>query len=671
MRPALLLVDLQKDFLESPGLQPAADAIINGAGALLAACRRQKVPVIHIWTTLKRGEDRRLPHWKKTNRWLCVAGTPGHETPARLRPLDGDIVIHKRGFNSFAGGGLDNALQKLKCDTVLMAGIHLHTCVRTAATESLERSLSVFVCDDAIGSNDPIHAASVRRWLADRCVRFETADALAGLLEGHAAATWVHHSPRNTESALFKVASADIAEISGATTAAREASETWRRSPLTQRRRMLTAVATELEKAAPQLARQMAIEIGKPISHGFEEVRRAAANIRDVIRRAKDFRHWESEAKGAVRHEPLGVVALISPWNNPVAIPVGKLAPALMFGNTVVWKPAPAATRIARAVLRLFHRCGVPRDAIKLVPGGPATAQSLAADPGVDAVTLTGSARAGYALQEICARRAISLQAELSGNNAAIVWDDADLAHAATQIAWGAFGFAGQRCTANRRVIVSHAQFENLWRELKQATQSLVLADPLKTKSDLGPVIESVKRDEVFRVLEVARANAGAHRIELTHEAEAGKLWFRRGAYVQPAIVGCDHPGHTLVQEETMAPLLVVQRADDFDQALELCNGVRHGLAAALFTESADLRRKFLAGAQAGILKFNASTAGADVSLPFGGWKASGIGPPEHGPGDRIFYTRMQAVYGMRAPGSAIRKPNRKPASTGFRKPAL
>jgi acyl-CoA reductase-like NAD-dependent aldehyde dehydrogenase len=124
----------------------------------------------------------------------------------------------------------------------------------------------------------------------------------------------------------------------------------------------------------------------------------------------------------------------------------------------------------------------------------------------------------------------------------------------------------------------------------------------------------------------------------------------KQGAYAQPVIVCCDQPSHPLVQEETMSPLLVVQRAEDFEQALALCNGVRHGLVAALFGGSSELQRRFLAEAQAGILKLNRATAGADASLPFGGWKASGIGPPEHGEGDRHFYTRMQAVYGVDQP---------------------
>jgi acyl-CoA reductase-like NAD-dependent aldehyde dehydrogenase len=159
-------------------------------------------------------------------------------------------------------------------------------------------------------------------------------------------------------------------------------------------------------------------------------------------------------------------------------------------------------------------------------------------------------------------------------------------------------------------------------------------------------VIHAGKRDEHVALIHDSKNSGAAHRIELLFEKRANESWVKAGAYAQPAIVCCDRPENPLVQEETMSPLLVVQRADDFDHALKLCNGVRHGLVAALFSHSPELQQKFLAEARAGILKFNSATAGVDVSLPFGGWKASGLGPPEHGGGDRLFYTRMQAVYG-------------------------
>ncbi len=642
MKPALLLIDLQGDYLAASGLQPPAEIVISRAAALLDGCRKLGVPVIHVWTTVNRENDQRLPHWRRENRWQCVAGTAGHQPPSALQRLSGEAIVHKTGFNAFADGALDAELRRLQFDTVILAGVHLHACVRAAAVECLERGYAVRVAEDAVASNDPIHAASTRRWLAERCVEFAPVSVILGRAPG-----LVHYSPRATDELLFEVPIDGASEVAVATAAARSGWEQWRRIAPAIRRQLLDEAANRLEAAAPDLARQMAVELGKPLAHGLEEARRTAGSARDVLRRAGAFEFERHEAAGMVRYQPLGVVAIISPWNNPAAIPVGKIVPALAYGNAVVWKPAPAATRIAQVILKLFYEAGVPADALRLLTGNHTTAQHLAANENIDAVTFTGSLAGWYSVQEICARRVVPLQAELSGNNAAIVWDDADLPHAATQIAWGAFAFAGQRCTANRRVVVHASLFEKLLQELKTAGDRLVWGDPLEAATDIGPVIHAAKRDETLALVARAETDADIHRVERLQQTRAREPWARSGAYVQPAIICCDQPDHVLVQEETMSPLLIVQRAENFEHALALCNGVRHGLAAALFSNSPELRRRFLDDAKAGILKFNSSTAGVDASLPFGGWKASGLGPPEHGEGDRLFYTRMQAVYGL------------------------
>lgn len=649
MKLALLLIDLQRDFLATADLQPAAPALISSAARILRAGRERGLAIIHVWTTVDRDPDHRLPHWRKSNRWMCVRGTPGHEIPRELRPLPGETVIHKSGFNPFLTGELEKALRTAGCDSVILTGMHLHACIRTAAVEALERGFQIFVAEDAIGSNDPIHAAATRRWLSERCVRFQPFDALLSSIKTAAPAKWIHRSPSRTEEILFEIANTPPEEIDHAARAARKAWAEWRRVPLSARQNVLEKLTRQLQHNADGLARQMAIEIGKPIRHAHEEIRRAAANIRDVLRRATTAASMQKEAAGWMRHEPLGVVGVITAWNNPVAIPLGKIVPALVYGNAVLWKPAPAATRIANSLLRLLQNAGLPQDLVQLLPGDHATAQSVSFNQNIDAVTLTGSLAAGRAIQEICARRLVPLQAELSGNNAAIVWDDADLASAAAGIAHGAFAFAGQRCTANRRAIIPTARFESFLRELERATAKLRWGDPLDPETEIGPLIHSAKRDELESLVKTAQDGGAVHRTIRPCSARAGERWVKEGAYAEPVIVCCDMPDDALVQEDTMSPLLVVQRAEDFEHALALCNGVRHGLIASLFSNNADLQKQFLEDVRAGILKLNSATAGVDVTLPFGGWKASGLGPPEHGDGDFHFYTRMQAVYGADA----------------------
>ncbi len=646
MKPALLFIDLQRDYLATPGLLPPADTLVARATVLLDGCRKHRIPVIHIWTTIHRDDDRRLPHWRRADRWICVAGTAGHKPPDALRPLDGEAVIHKTGYNPFADGEMEMVLQRMQCDTVILAGLHLHACVRTTAMECLERGYYVYIVEDVVAGNDPIHAAAACRWLSQRCTVFESGASVLALLDKRTLPPLVHRSPRCTDDVLFEVPIAGASEVASAVEAAQSAGPDWRRTPFSMRRCLIETVASRLDEAASDLARQMAVEIGKPLSYGLEEVRRAVENLRDVTRCAAAHLPEKQENAGMVRYQQLNLVAVISAWNNPVAIPLGKIAPALAYGNTVVWKAAPAATHIAQTVLRLLQDAGVPRDAVRLLTGDRTTARLLVADPNVDGVTLTGSIQSGYSVQEICAKRMAPCQAELGGNNAAIVWDDTDIGYAAAQVAWGAFAFAGQRCTANRRVIVHTPRFESLLRELETATQRLTWDDPLKEATEIGPVISIAKRDEVAAMIGRIQTSGDAHRVVLLHEARAEQQWAKVGAYLRPAIICCDRPEHPVVQEETMAPLLVVQRADDFEQALALCNGVRQGLICSLFSSEPDLQRRFLEKARAGVLKFNASTAGVDVTLPFGGWKESGIGPPEHGEGDRCFYTRIQTVYG-------------------------
>jgi acyl-CoA reductase-like NAD-dependent aldehyde dehydrogenase len=259
----------------------------------------------------------------------------------------------------------------------------------------------------------------------------------------------------------------------------------------------------------------------------------------------------------------------------------------------------------------------------------------------VDGVTLTGSSAAGYAAQEICARRRIPLQAELGGNNAAVVMPDANLEHAAREIADGAFALAGQRCTANRRVVVHRQCERDLLELISRETAALSWGDPREPETRIGPLVSSAQRDRVAQLV----ARAGGMEAFRPNGHEEPRVDGFDGAWYGPTIIRCDDPSHELAQEESFAPLLVVQPARDWDHAMALLNGVRQGLVAALFSASTEAHDRFLVEAIAGIVKINRSTADAEVDVPFGGWKDSGIGPPEHGDFDRDFYTRPQIVY--------------------------
>ncbi len=625
MNALLILVDLQRDYLAAPGLQPPAGAVTERAARLLDAFRAAGRPVVHAWTTVDRADDRRMPHWKRLGKWQCVEGTEGHRPPPELQPLDGEPVVHKRFFSAFGTGELDRVLKQLGADTLVLAGVHLHACVRATALDAYERGYRVCIAEDAVASDDPIHAAITRRYLGDRAAEFRPAEFWSGPCD-----------PDPSDISRIQPA------VGGATASARTAARDWEGTSPEARVRLLEEWACRIEEDAG-MAGAITAETGKPIRHARGEVAATAAQLRAIARRIASEPAPPDEATALVRHRALGVVAVITPWNNPIYIPAGKIGATLAHGNVAVWKPAPAASSVARRLAGHLRAAGAPEGVLGIVTGDRATALALMSDPAVDAVTLTGSSAAGHDAQEICARRNIPLQAELGGNNAAIVWSDADLPAAAAAIAEGAFAMAGQRCTANRRVVVHAASLDAFLELLVEATARLKNGDPMDPGVTIGPLVSRASRDRVDAC--VARARARGLRIRVPH-AEAGEASPSAGAaYHDPTLILADDPRDECVREETFGPVLVVQRAADWDEAIALCNGVEQGLAAALFSRSADLQRAFLAGARAGILKLNISTAGADIDLPFGGWKSSGIGPAEHGASDREFHTRTQTVY--------------------------
>ena len=620
MKPLLLLVDLQRDYLDSLGLEPPAEAVTERAAALLRAFREAQAPVVHAWTTVSRSDDRRMPHWKRDGRWLCEKGTPGHEPPPELQPLPGEQVVHKTGFSAFEDGRLEQLLEESGADELVVAGVYLHGCVRQAVLDAYQRhSIQIRVAADATASNDPLHSAITWRYLEQRAATFQSVDELRLALNGGGAL-----SPNGDT--VGEAAERCLAALGS-----------WQQSGADARARALERLADRLEPQADGLAQTMAECLGKPVRYGKPEVLRAAEMLRMVAARARDADRSESAGPAEIRRAPLGLVGLITPWNNPVYIPLGKLAPALAYGNAVIWKPAPLANEISQRVESMLE--GLP---VALVEGGREAALAVMSAREVDAVTITGSSLAGYAAQEICGRRRIPLQAELGGNNAAIVWPDADLGLAAREIAAGAFAQAGQRCTANRRVIVHRDCRDTLVELLERETAALVWGDPRLPETEVGPLVSTAERDRVAAL--VSRAGRGVEVTTPQGTAVPAAAGFE-GAWYPPTIALCDDPEHELVREEGFGPVLVVQTAWDWGEAIRLLNGVSQGLVAALFSSSGELADRFVGEAQAGVLKLGRSTADAEVDVPFGGWKGSGIGPPEHGEFDRDFYTRPKAVY--------------------------
>lgn len=678
MKPALLLVDLQQDFLARPGLAPSAPVLVEEAARLLEGCRARGVPVFHARLRVRPDGSDRMPHWKRLGIWDGVAGRPGAEPPERLRPLAGELCFFKRAYDAFADPGLDPALRDRGIDTLIVAGCFLHACVRTTALAAYERGYRVWIAEDAVGSPEPDHAELVRIHLERAFLFLDTPTLLARLdpvsaraapaaprpdavpvahiagraLAARGPAGRERRNPSRWDETLAWVPAAGDTEVEQAAAAAREAQAHWGRTPVRERRALLDAWAEALLTRGEALASLLALEIGKPLREARAEVARAAELVRSVARTIAGA--GEGRLEGAppvsVRVRPRGVVALVTPWNNPVLIPAGKIAPAVGLGNAAVWKPAVEAPRTALALIEALAAAGAPPGLVNLVFGEARIARALMAHPAIDAVSLTGSLATGRSAAARCAHFGKALQAELGGNNAAIVLADFDVAAHARALALAAFSFAGQRCTSIQRFIVERRVEDELRRALVTATESLGLGDPEKPETELGPLVSRTQRARIQAEIERAVA-AGARLLaggSVPEELAAG-CWLR------PALLDRVAPEAPLARQEVFGPVAVILPADDLDHALALANSVEHGLLAALCSESEAKRRRFAEAAEAGILQLAPGPLDVHPEAPFGGWKASGLGPPEHGRWDLEFYARPQAVYGESA--AAERKP--------------
>lgn len=450
-----------------------------------------------------------------------------------------------------------------------------------------------------------------------------------------------HHNPSRLNETLASVAIAEPHQIAAAADSAGKAFAEWRRWTFEDRIALLAAAASRLEARIEALARLLALEIGKPLIDAREEIRRSIELMsRSLELYRRNQCEYPAEPGVLVSHQPHGVVGIVTPWNNPVAIPLGKIAPALAFGNTVLWKPAFQASRATLNLIEVLVESGLPPGTLNVVFGDHGTVASMAGMPQIAALTFTGSCDAGKAVALHCAAALKPLQAELGGNNPVVVMADADLEAAAGELALSAFSFSGQRCTATKRIIPAR-KIEKAFIDLfLDKVGALPLGQPLAPGVRIGPLLSGERRADIAAKVSAA-VSAGC---ELMRGGRPPPS-FPEGAWFEPTVLRAVRQPSQIEQQEVFGPVVTIRSATDIEQALSFCNGVSQGLVASIYTRSEALQRRFLDGIEAGIVKINQPTLGIAPEAPFGGWKDSGLGPPEHGIGDRQFFTRIQARY--------------------------
>ncbi len=453
----------------------------------------------------------------------------------------------------------------------------------------------------------------------------------------------VHLNPSDSREVASRAPVGSPADVAAAVATAESARPAWRAPTGPARAELLHKWGDAIAARHEELAQAIAREVGKPIVEARGEVARAVVICRyyagEAVRDLGAVIPGQApDVTQFTLHDPVGVVALITPWNFPIAIPLWKAAPALAFGNTVVLKPSEMASGVAALLADTAVAAGLPAGAFNVVHGDGSTGTSLVQHPGVRAVSFTGSARVGALVQQAAAARNIRCQVEMGGKNVVIVAKDADLDRAAALTAAGAFRYAGQKCTATSRVIVVREMMEPFLTRLEAATRSLVLGPVTDPACAVGPLVSSAARDRVLAAL----AAAGVPPL-FAAEVPTGAAW-AHGNWLAPQCLRVADPAHPLVRQELFAPVLVTLEATDLDHAIALANDTPYGLSASLFTRDLHAAFHYLRRIEVGLVRINGDTTGVDPHAPFGGMKGSSSGSREQGRAAREFYTEIRTV---------------------------
>jgi alpha-ketoglutaric semialdehyde dehydrogenase len=456
-------------------------------------------------------------------------------------------------------------------------------------------------------------------------------------------------NPSDTRDVVGEYAQADAQQARLAVDAATAALAAWSLSGPQQRFDVLDAAGTEILARRQELGDLLAREEGKTLPEAIGEVIRAGHIFKFFAGEALRIRGdvLPSVRPGItveVTREALGVVSIITPWNFPIAIPAWKIAPALAFGNCVVFKPAELVPGSAWALADILSRSGLPAGVFNLVMGqGAEIGSALVNDARVAGVSFTGSAGTGQKLAQACAARGAKFQLEMGGKNPMIVLDDADLGVAVNCAVQGAFYSTGQRCTASSRFIVTEGIHDRFVAGVVERLQSLKIDDARKQGTDIGPVVDERQLATDLDYIRIAKAEGA--RLAFGGEDRATNADGQPGFFLTPALFTESTNAMRISREEVFGPVANVVRAKTYEEALALANDTPFGLSSGICTASLKHATHFKRNAQAGMVMVNAPTAGVDYHVPFGGRKASSIGSREQGAYAAEFYTTVKTAY--------------------------
>jgi aldehyde dehydrogenase (NAD+) len=455
--------------------------------------------------------------------------------------------------------------------------------------------------------------------------------------------TYEKRNPWRPSEVVGVYPASDADDARAAVEAAGEALPGWAALPAAQRAAFFGKAANALEARAEQIALDMTAEMGKPLRESRLEALRAATILRYSAGEAwrpigELYEPSVANQRLFTLRRPVGVVGLITPWNFPIAIPVWKLAPALIYGNTVALKLGYEAPRTGLHVAEAFAEAGLPAGVLNVLTGsGSKAGAELVRNPGVRAISFTGSVDVGKSVRDEATARDCRVQLELGGHNPLLVMEDAELDRAVEASYAGAFWSAGQKCTATRRILVQDGVYDAFREKLLARIEAGKVGDPADPEVEVGPVVNENAFEDILAAIERARGDGTV--------LAGGERGVDEGYLIAPTVFEGLSDDAELSCEEVFGPVTSLYRFSTLDEGLQRANAVRFGLSASIFTRDLHTVQRFTDEIGAGIIHVNSQTAGADVHVPFGGVKGSGWGPHEQGRAAIEFYTEAVTVY--------------------------
>lgn len=455
-------------------------------------------------------------------------------------------------------------------------------------------------------------------------------------------------NPANTDDILGTIRQATRDEARAAVEAAAAAFPSWRATPAPTRGKIVARAARLMEEHKEELAQLLTREEGKTISESRGELQRSI-NVAEFC--AGESRRMNGETIQSelplnfayTIKQPLGVVACVTPWNFPVAIPVWKIAPALVAGNSVVFKPASITPATAVRIVEIFETAGVPPGVLNLVLGsGSEAGDEIIGHPAVKAVSFTGSNGVGIRLYEQVSRRGGKCQCEMGGKNPVVVLEDADMDLAVESTAQGAFGSSGQRCTATSRAVVINDIADEFVERIAARAKSMRIGDGADPNTEMGPSVDESQFKTVLSYIDIGRED-GATLVCGGSRATGDGL--EKGYFVNPTVFDRVTPDMRIAREEIFGPVLSILRVKNFEEAMQVANDCEFGLSSSIFSNDAARIFRFVDEIETGMTHINSPTTGGEAHIPFGGIKGTGIGDREQGSTALDFYTELKVVY--------------------------